>query len=70
MDISFLSTGAMFALSQSFGRVQQSTDFGKMFLKQGAGSSGHVLRMMFEIVSGPMVLDGFVFLVTFQLLLL
>jgi hypothetical protein len=41
-----------------------------MFLKQGASSSAHVLRMMFGIVSSPMALDGFVFLVTFQLLLL
>jgi hypothetical protein len=37
----------MFALSQSFGRVPQSTDFWKMFFKQGASSSAHVLRMMY-----------------------
>jgi hypothetical protein len=60
----------MFALSQSFGRVLQSTDFWKMFLEQGASSSAHVLRMMFGILSDPMALDGLVFLATFQLLLL
>ena len=56
----------MFALSQSFGRVPQSTDFWKMFLKQGTSSSGHVLRMMFGILSGPMALDGFVFFSNFS----
>jgi hypothetical protein len=30
----FLNTGPEFALSQSLGRVPQSTDFWKMFLKQ------------------------------------
>jgi hypothetical protein len=56
----------MFALSQSFGRVSQSTDFWKMFLKQGASSSAHVLRMMFGILSGPMALDGLVFFSNFS----
>ena len=56
----------MFALSQSFGRVPQSTDFWKMFFKQGASSSAHVLRMMFGILSGPMALDGLVFFSNFS----
>jgi hypothetical protein len=37
-----------------------------MFLKQGASSSAHVLRMMFGILSGPMALDGLVFFSNFS----
>ena len=68
MDITFFKYWSrfLFALSQSFGRVPQSTDFLKMFLKQGASSSAHVLRMMFGILSDPLALDELVFFSNFS----
>ena len=68
MDITFFKYWSrfLFALSQSFGRVPQSTDFWKMFLKQGTSSSAHVLRMMFGILSDPLALDELVFFSNFS----
>jgi hypothetical protein len=37
-----------------------------MFLKQGASSSAHVLRMMFGILSDPLALDELVFFSNFS----